>query len=111
MSWSDNENIFDVTIQGMESRIYPNLTFVLNNENAAVDGVEISSYKVYTLADKYITIVGQYDQAALFSTDGMLIQEANGESSIGVANCKQGIYLLQVRCGDNVKTHKVVVRH
>lgn len=111
MSWSDNEYIFDVTEQGMESRVYPNFSFILKNDNGAVNDVNASSYKVYTLADKYITIVGKYDKAALFSTDGMLIQEANGEENIGVANCKQGIYLLQVRCGDSVKTHKIVVRH
>lgn len=111
MSWSENEFTFDPTVQGMETRIYPNFSFILNNDKGAVAGIDASSYKVYTMADKYISIVGEYDKAALYSIDGMLIREANGESSIGVANCKQGIYLLQVRCGDNVKTHKVVVRH
>lgn len=111
MSWSENEYTFDPTVQGMETRIYPDFTFILNNDNGAVNGVNASSYKVYTMADKYISIVGEYDKAALYSIDGMLIQEANGENTIGVANCKQGIYLLQVRCGESVKTHKIVVRH
>ena len=111
MSWSNTENNFDVTVQGMESRIYPNLTFILNNDDAAVEGVNVSSYRVNTLANKYITIVGNYDNANLYSIDGILIREANGEGTIDVANCKQGIYLLQVRCGDSIKTHKIVVKH
>lgn len=111
MSWSNTENNFDVTVQGMESRIYPNLTFILNNDDAAVEGVNVSSYRVNTLANKYITIVGDYDNANLYSIDGILIREANGEGTIDVANCKQGIYLLQVRCGDSIKTHKIVVKH
>lgn len=51
--------------------------------------------------------------ARLFDTNGKLVWEAynlQGETTLNVSNFTQGIYFLQVKQGENVKSQKVLVK-
>ena len=113
MVWSGNEDTFDHTVAGMESRVYPQFTFVLSDAQSGVENVgsNAPSYKVSTLADGQISITGEYDKALLYSIDGMLLQVNGGDGLIEVGGYNDGIYLLKVFAGTTSTTHKVIVRH
>ncbi len=112
MTWSGSEMTFDASEPGMETYIYPNLTFLLDTEYvSSVVEVKETGYIVSTLADQVVTITGDYDRAVLYSIDGMLLQSCNNTTPVSVGGYSQGIYILKVWGNGTSSTHKIIVKH
>lgn len=95
--------------------------YVDDVELVAATGIyDLSSLPVFSVqpnpATEVVTVIPMENSAyalRMYDTNGKLVRELynlQGETRVDVSTLTKGIYFLQVKQGDNVKTQKVVVK-
>lgn len=71
-----------------------------------------STFALYpTLADKMVYIDGNYREASIFTMNGVLVGQLNGEESIDTSHWTEGTYIVKTKVGDKEHIAQFVVQH